>query len=161
MHVEPGRFSEEMWGSLHQVDLCHEFQQFVPTLDECPFFLRSALRTAHTQALRRLRDGYEQRSEAKVHQGWTLFLLTSRMLLARPQQQGEEGRDELLSRARRYQQGAWLDLLAEARQRAVARPGRSAQQTPAEAEEGRLQRACHEVRRGAPSRARQAWPSAP
>ena len=58
----PPSVPEDRWTQLLGVNLRAEFGTFVPTLDECPFFLRSALRTALTQALSRLRAGYNVRS---------------------------------------------------------------------------------------------------
>ncbi len=97
-----------------RVDLQEELRVFVPTLDSTPFFLRSAVRTAHTLALHRLKTGYDQQSDALVCQRWTLFLLTSRMLLARALATADEGREELCERVRKFNQGDWLALLEEA-----------------------------------------------
>ncbi len=153
-HASRSPLSDEVWNSLLGVDLQLELQTLVPTLDECPFFLRGALRTAHTTALQRLRQGYQQHSDALVQQGWVLFLLTSRMLLARPENQEDAGREELLARAQLFNQGGWVELLETARRRAAAMRPRAPRSVERE-EDDRLQRACSEVRRGAPSRARQ------
>ena len=106
--------------------------------------------------LRHLRDGYATHSEAMVLQGWVLFLLTSRMLLAKPRHTGATGRRELLERVRLFNAGAWPALLAEARAIAAELPRREGRtMDTADEEQACLQRACSEVKRGCPSRARQ------
>ena len=154
--TRPDQFSEIVWNQLLAIDLDLELSTSISTLDECPAFMRSALRTSHTLALQRLRTGYQTRDEMKVQQGWVLFILISRMLLSRPERQGTEGEAVLRNRVQRFNEGQWTDLLREARQQSPRsrQQGRTGGQ--AEQMEARLQRACDEVHRGNPSRARQA-----
>ncbi|CAK0910881.1 unnamed protein product [Prorocentrum cordatum] len=76
---------------------------------------------AFTTALKRIKRGHDQGNQATTHQGWTLFLLASRLLLSKPKGTDAEGRQELLERAQRFRQGDWLALLHEANTTAGAR----------------------------------------
>ena len=79
--------------------------------------------------------------------------LTPRMLLARPDRQGAQGRDVLLSRARACQRGDWMPLLDGTHQHVNHARGAAAQDAETVAERRRAQ-ACAKVRLGELSRAR-------
>ncbi|CAK0815767.1 unnamed protein product [Prorocentrum cordatum] len=113
--------TEESWAALGSIDLQQELRRFVPTLQNVPRFLRAETRMAFTTALKRIKRGHDQGNQATTHQGWTLFLLASRLLLSKPKGTDAEGRQELLERAQRFRQGDWLALLHEANTTAGAR----------------------------------------
>ncbi|CAK0821170.1 unnamed protein product, partial [Prorocentrum cordatum] len=146
--------TEESWAALGGIDLQQELRRFVPTLQNVPRFLRAETRMAFTTALQRIKRGHDQGNQATTHQGWTLFLLASRLLLSKPKGTDAEGRQELLERAQRFRQGDWLALLHEANTtagaRAAPRPATEEQQ-----QERRREQACAHVRNGNPSRGRQ------
>ncbi|CAK0891155.1 unnamed protein product, partial [Prorocentrum cordatum] len=146
--------TEESWAALGGIDLQQELRRFVPTLQNVPRFLRAETRMAFTTALKRIKRGHDQGNQATTHQGWTLFLLASRLLLSKPKGTDAEGRQELLERAQRFRQGDWLALLHEANTtagaRAAPRPATEEQQ-----QERRREQACAHVRNGNPSRGRQ------
>ncbi|CAK0841880.1 unnamed protein product [Prorocentrum cordatum] len=146
--------TEESWAALGGIDLQQELRRFVPTLQNVPRFLRAETRMAFTTALQRIKRGHDQGNQATTHQGWTLFLLASRLLLSKPKGADAEGRQELLERAQRFRQGDWLALLHEANTtagaRAAPRPATEEQQ-----QERRREQACAHVRNGNLSRGRQ------
>ncbi|CAK0885381.1 unnamed protein product, partial [Prorocentrum cordatum] len=133
--------TEESWAALGSIDLQQELRRFVPTLQNVPRFLRAETRMAFTTALKRIKRGHDQGNQATTHQGWTLFLLASRLLLSKPKGTDAEGRQELLERAQRFRQGDWLALLHEANTtagaRAAPRPATEEQQ-----QERRREQAC-------------------
>ena len=103
----------ETWLALDGVDLESELRHPTPTLQDAPPFMRAAVRGALVQALRQMRHeharaGAESEGAARA---WKLFLLAPRMLLARTNQHGSQGRAELLGRAAAFQRGDWLQLL--------------------------------------------------
>ncbi|CAK0891154.1 unnamed protein product [Prorocentrum cordatum] len=113
--------AEESWAALGGIDLQQELRRFVPTLQNVPRSLRAETRMAFTAALKRIKRGHDQGNQATTHQGWTLFLLASRLLLSKPKGADAEGRQELLERAQRFRQGDWLALLHEANTTTSAR----------------------------------------
>ncbi|CAK0807356.1 unnamed protein product [Prorocentrum cordatum] len=146
--------TEESWAALGSIELQQELRRFVPTLQNVPRFLRAETRMAFTAALKRIKRGHDQGNQATTHQGWTLFLLASRLLLSKPKGADADGRQELLERAQRFRRGDWLALLHEADTaagaRAAPRPATEEQQ-----QERRREQACAHVRNGNPSRGRQ------
>ena len=83
-----------------------------------------------------------------------LFLLTPRMLLARPKLQGAAGRRELLQSIQSHEQGRWQALLADARD-AGCSPQKSRDTIDAEAAAAHQRKlACAKVRKGELFRAR-------
>ena len=121
--------------------------------------MRSALRTSLMRSLRGLQDAYGRGDEPQASACWKLFLLTPRMLLAKPQQRGAEGHQVLETRARKWSNGEWAALLQEARdtQGRRARPSLP----PEEEEQARYEQACALVRLGTPSRARSTLTASP
>ena len=96
------------WAALDAVDLVAEPQYPVPTLQDVPPFMRAAVRGALVTALSRLRRDYATTTAgdyAATSRAWKLFLLSPRMLLARPTHQGADGRLELLERAAAFDRG--------------------------------------------------------
>ena len=148
---------EAAWASLDAVDLVAELQNPVPTLQDIPPFMRAAVRGALVRALCRLRSDYATTNAgdfSATSRAWKLFLLSPRMLLARPAHQGADGRAELLERAAAFDRGDWLQLLAAAR--ASHRRDLGGAAVDAEAlEESKRNRACAKVRMGELTRARQ------
>ena len=146
---------EAAWASLDAVDLVAELQNPVPTLQDIPPFMRAAVRGALVRALRRLRSDYATTNAgdfSATSRAWKLFLLSPRMLLARPAHQGADGRAELLERAAAFDRGDWLQLLAAAR--ASHRRDLGGAAVDAEAlEESKRNRACAKVRMGELTRA--------
>ena len=144
------------WEALDAIDLQVELRRPVPTLQDVPPFLRAVVKTALLTALTGLREACEQhacQSGVTESRAWKLFLLTLRMLLARPDRQGAQGRDELISRARAFQRGDWVPLLDATHHKVNHARGAAAQDAETVAERRRAQ-ACAKVRLGELSRAR-------
>ena len=141
--------------SLDAVDLVAEFQRPIPTLQDVPVFMRAGVRRALTFSLRALRDAYAEEDGARVERAWKLFLLTPRMLLARPESQGAVGRQELLERLLAFERGDWVELLTGAQAGRSHARGSSGGSADARTAERRREAACTKVRRGELSRARQ------
>ena len=154
---EVGCAASDRHASFDAVDLVAELQNPVPTLQDIPPFMRAAVRGALVRALRRLRSDYATTNAgdfSATSRAWKLFLLSPRMLLARPAHQGADGRAELLERAAAFDRGDWLQLLAAAR--ASHRRDLGGAAVDAEAlEESKRNRACAKVRMGELTRARQ------
>ena len=154
--AQPAGIPATAWAALDAVDLVAELQNPVPTLQDVPPFMRAAVRGALVTALSRLRSDYATATAgdyAATSRAWNLFLLSPRMLLARPAHQGADGRAELLERATAFDRGDWLQLLEAARahrRQAVARPTVEAEAL----ETGKRDRACAKVRMGELTRAR-------
>ena len=70
---------------MDDIDLVFELRARVPTLQDCPRFLRGDLRSAYMGVLSELRAAYDSGQEDQILRAWKMFLLTARMLLARPQ----------------------------------------------------------------------------
>ncbi|CAE7831339.1 CPY1 [Symbiodinium sp. CCMP2592] len=120
------------WATLDAVDLVAELRCPVPTLQDVPPFMRPPIRMA------------------------LLFLLAPRMLLARTTQRGAQGRQELLARAKAFQQGDWARFLGEVRRAASSFRKSGAQSADAETlAERKREQACTKVKAGELSRARQ------
>ena len=98
--------------------------------------------------------GHNSETQLDHTRAWKLFVLTSRLLLTRPGQKGDEGKRVLLDRVRRYLAGEWSSLLDEAQARATRRMP-TTRLTAEQAEQRRLETACERVRQGEVSRARQ------
>ena len=95
------------------VDLSAELRRPVPTLQDVPPFMRAAVRRALVAALTRESSDPVGLPACRA---WKLFLLAPRMLLARTDERGAQGRALLLARARAFEQGDWLRLLRAAQQ---------------------------------------------
>ena len=147
------------WAVMDDVDLMYELRVRVPTLRECPRFLRSDIRQAYMWVLAVLQEAYEREDEAQAVRCWKVFILTARMLLARLQQGGQEGQKVLQNRMRRWQQGDWVALLHEAQASSGRQP--TSIRAQQEEEESRLEQACAQVRLGNPSRARHTLTASP
>ena len=81
-----------------------------------PHAQRAGVRRALKRSILALRDAYVgSPDDVRRPRAWKLFLLTPRMLLARPKLQGAAGRRELLQRIQSHEQGQWQALLANAR----------------------------------------------
>ena len=72
-----------------------------------------AMRSAIRVALQEIISGAESQSELRMTRGWKLFMLLPRMLLFRPFRGGMVPRKQLEARIRLFQDGQWLQLLAE------------------------------------------------
>ncbi|CAE7629322.1 unnamed protein product [Symbiodinium sp. CCMP2592] len=146
--------ADAAWGALDAVDLTAELRHPVPTLQDVPPFLRAAVRGSLVKALTHLHaalvEGEAQSSAAS--RAWKLFLVAPRMLLARPEHQGAQGRAILPARAQPFQRGEWTQLLAAARPR--WRPETALGLHVAVLAERNRERACTKVRQGDISRAR-------
>ena len=123
------------------------------TLRDVPRFCRGRFRQALTTALAELdRASAAAGDEAGQRRAWTLFALCSRMLLHRPGHKGKAGKQVLTDRFNRFDEGDWVQLIAEARSSGVGgarSPGHD------DSEQRRLEAACASVRMGEASRARQ------
>ena len=146
--------AEAAWEALDGVDLQDELRHPVPTLQDVPPFLRAAVRGALVKALAHLHAALVagQGNSAGAGRAWKLFLLAPRMLLARPEHQGAQGRALLLARAQAFQRGEWSQLLAAARP--STRPETPPQLDAEALAERKCEQACAKVRQGELSRAR-------
>ena len=152
--AQPAGIPATAWAALDAVDLVAELQNPVPTLQDVPPFMRAAVRGALVTALSRLRSDYATATAgdyAATSRAWKLFLLSPRMLLARPAHQGADGRAELLERAA---------LSTEATGCSFWKPpaptaGRPWPAPPWKQRRSRRDRACAKVRMGELTRARQ------
>ncbi|OLP88553.1 hypothetical protein AK812_SmicGene30090 [Symbiodinium microadriaticum] len=146
--------AEAAWEPLDGVDLQDELRHPVPTLQDVPPFLRAAVRGALVKALAHLHAALVagQGNSAGAGRAWKLFLLAPRMLLARSEHQGAQGRALLLARAQAFQRGEWSQLLAAARP--STRPETPPQLDAEALAERKREQACAKVRQGELSRAR-------
>ena len=146
--------AEAAWEPLDGVDLQDELRHPVPTLQDVPPFLRAAVRGALVKALAHLHAALVagQGNSAGAGRAWKLFLLAPRMLLARSEHQGAQGRALLLARAQAFQRGEWSQLLAAARP--STRPETPPQLDAEALAERKREQACAKVRQGKLSRAR-------
>ena len=100
----------------------------------CPHLAGRAAFPASWRALRAIRNAdAAENAHVTPARPWSLFLLTPRMLLARPGLDGAAGRRLLLERIDRYERGEWLALLAaaqRARSHSKPRGGRRRSSTP-------------------------------
>ncbi len=87
------------WTAMADLDLEETLRQPAVTVRECP-------RQAFGLALR----SRSQRNEA----AWKLFVLIPRMLLQPTQARGDAGKSMFFERMRRFQNGEWASLLADA-----------------------------------------------
>ena len=144
---------------MDEVDMQAELEVHVPTVRDPPRFLRSAVRSAYTSVLFTLQDAHRTGDHARVTQCWKLFILTSRMLLARPQQHGAAGKELFTARVTAWQRGDWISLLRDAHAAQGRRP--RLPRTAAEEEAARFEQACAQVQLGTPSRARHTLTASP
>ncbi|CAE7397509.1 unnamed protein product, partial [Symbiodinium pilosum] len=141
------------WADVDQIDLQAELRRPVPTLQNAPPFLRAGVCRALVFALRAIRNAdAAENAHVTPARPWSLFLLTPRMLLARPGLDGAAGRRLLLERVDRYERGEWLALLAAA-QRARSTASRTEEDAEAALRQ-RREATCRLVRKGEISRAR-------
>ena len=78
--------------------------------------MRPCLRSAYRLALEALRRAYRPGgTELSKTRSWKLFFLVSRMLLHRPLGEQQVPKEELLTRADRFQRGEWSQLLEAGR----------------------------------------------
>ena len=150
--VMRGAIGRQAWQDLDNIDVQAELRQPVPTLQDVPPFLRAGVRRALVFALQAVRDadlGEGAGIGITPTRAWTLFMLTPRMLLARPGADGAVGRRLLHERVDRYERGDWPALLASLRGSPPHRPDGS-RATEASDE----LRTCCLVRKGEVSRAR-------
>ena len=78
------RIPEEQWRALESVDLAGEMRTHVPLLQSMPRFLRGAFRSAMLVSLMAMQRAYAQpgcEGLQEQRRAWTLFQLTSRMIL--------------------------------------------------------------------------------
>ena len=140
------------WAALDQVDLGQELRVRCVTLRDVPRFCRGRFRQALTTALAELDwASAAPGDEAGQRGAWTLFALCSRMLLHRLGHKGKAGKQVPTDRFNRFEEGDWVQLIAEARS-----PGVGGARSPGhDSERRRLGAACASVRMGEASRARQ------
>ena len=102
--VMRGAIGRQAWQDLDNIDVQAELRQPVPTLQDVPPFLRAGVRRALVFALQAVRDadlGEGAGIGITPTRAWTLFMLTARMLLARPGADGAVGRRLLHERVDR------------------------------------------------------------
>lgn len=140
------------WAAWDSVDLAAEVSLFIPTICKVPHFMRAALRHAYAISLRELENSPDDIGQALA---WTLFLLTSRMLLTHTARRGSKtGQQEFDARYMLFCQGHWLELLEQSHTK-IRRPGRPGSTTPTLKHD----LACKRIRQGEVSYARQALTS--
>ena len=147
---EDNNFPDVCWETLDRIDLQDVYQSRFHVLQSCPHIVRGRFR----QAVRAL----EARSEAVRVQdavgevrGWKLFCLLPLWLLRRSGNSQRVPKEELFRRFDLFHEGAWGDLMQEARPSLNERQHRS----HADSEEKRAEAACRKVKLGEVSRARQ------
>ena len=101
------------FASLDSVNLVDTFNDRPRLMQTVPWVLRGAFRSAIQDALQEIVTGYAANDEVKATRGWKLLLLLPRMILFRPSRGGAVPRRKLEARITAFQQGAWLELLAE------------------------------------------------
>ena len=107
------------WEDLDRIELQAELRRPLPTLQDVPPFLRAGVRRALVFALQAVRaaDVGEGAAEGITPaRAWTFlfwFLLTPRLLLARPGTDGAAGRRALKDRLERYERGDWPESLRD------------------------------------------------
>ena len=150
---------QQAFEQLDQVELDQVFGRKAIVLQAVPYFMRGPARNAYRTALQALRA--PQRKDPNgpdATRAWKLFLLVSRLLLFRAPGQKQVPKEDFARRASMFQDGRWIDLLAESNASTEAnRPRSSASTTHAEVGlERRAARAHTLVRLGEVSAARQA-----
>ena len=163
-------FAAWVWEQLDEVSLPEAFAQDVVTTVDPPFIIRKDYIQIQGYALQRFYDTHTEEGFGREDQerAYKLHLLVSRMLLARTEEHGHEGRAIFQDRVRKLYRGDWLSLLREAQRPRVARaedlPGQpqqaaqssdahAAMRTAYEEEEWLFASVIQQVRRGELSRA--------
>ena len=140
------------WEVLDRIDLEEVFHTRFAVLQGWPAQFRGRFRQAVRVALEARQEAAHGGDAEQECRAWKLFLLLPFLLLRRTTGQGRVGKAELFSRFEKFAAGQWEVLYQEASEATRADKPR----VPVELTEvKRAQAACHKVRLGEVSRARQ------
>ena len=152
------------FASLDSVNLLDTINDRPRLMQTVPWVLRGAFRSAIQDALQEIVTGSAANDELKATRCWKLLLLLPRMILFRPSRGGAVPRRKLEARITAFQQGAWLELLAEGAccaEKALTQSVRRRRRQQSDDDGKRAARALSLVYMGELSAARQALESAP
>ena len=96
---------DDAWIDLDGVDVSEHFMARVPTMQNCPKFMRGRWRQAMTWTLQKRQEHKQQNNHLGALRAWKLFAMLPMMLLRATRQRGAEGRRILEQRFDDFQKG--------------------------------------------------------